>query len=464
MFDRAYTASSISSPSRYSLLSGRYAGRCDGEQFKEKFPIGTPHRIDNTSLTLEDNLPNLPKLLKESGYTTGMVGKWHVGRHFDGGKMGREEAWRAAGLECYDISADPQDRAVETALKHNHNWYSDQIKAQGFDYADNIYWANLKETYLKDLNYHNIDWSVKGALDFMQGAGDKPFFLYFSTTLHHGPEPQRSLPKEFERVTSKGIAEEKMGVLPERETLFTRLKEQGVNERLAYALWLDDAVGALMAELERSGEIDNTIIFYISDHGIDQKSSLYEGGIHVPFMVWGRDFVKSGSRSERLVHSCDMAATALDIAGIKAPESAKMDGYSLLPLLKNPDMKWRTSLYSEIGYARCVVTDRYKYIAVRYPQQIQKKYDRGFTQQEKEKIGYIANLGLCARGKKNPNYFTMDQLYDIKADPMEQKNLAADPNFRKEMAKMKELMQAYLSKFPGRPFYDLYNGKSAEVK
>ncbi len=460
-FDRAYSASSISSPSRYSMLSGRYAGRCEGEQFMKKFPDMKPHRIDNTSLTLEDNMPNLPKLLREGGYTTGMVGKWHVGTHFEGNGQKREAAWQAAGLECYEMSADPKDATVKASLLHNHDWHSQQIKAQGFDYADNIYWANLKEIYLKALNYHNIDWSVKGAIDFMQGAGDKPFFLYFSTTLHHGPLPQRSLPEQYERVTSKGIAEDKMSVMPDRETLFARLKEQGISEKQVYTLWLDDAVGALMAELERSGEADNTIIFYITDHGIDQKSSMYEGGIHIPFMVWGKDVVKqSGSSRDRLVHSCDMARTALDIAGVTPPEEAKMDGESLLPLIASNDTKWRTSLYTEIGYARCVVSDRYKYIAVRYPAQIQKKYDRGFTDDEKLKIGYIGNQGLCALGKKNPNYFTMNQLYDVEADPMEQNNLFDNPQYKEVQKQMVELMRGYLAQFPGRPFYDLYDGRT----
>ncbi len=460
MFERAYTASSISSPSRYSLLSGRYASRCEGKQFMERFPRMTPHRIDNTTPTLESNLPNLPRLLKEGGYTTGMVGKWHTGTHMEGNGTKREVAWEKSGLEYYDPNGDPTDPKIKASLQHNHDWYSEQIKAQGFDYADNIYWANLKEIYLNALNFHNIDWSVKGAIDFMQGAGDKPFFLYFSTSLHHGPTPQRSLPEEYERVTSKGIADEKMGVLPDRETLFTRLKEQGIDEKQAYTLWLDDAVGALMAELERSGEAENTIIFYISDHGIDQKSSMYEGGIHVPFMVWGKDFVKGGTKVDKLIHSCDMARTALDVAGVTPPKEAKMDGQSLLPLLDNGDIKWRTSLFTEVGYARCVVSEQYKYIAVRYPAPLQAKYERGFTEEEQKKIGYINNQGLCALGKKNANYFTTDQLYDLEADPMEQNNLFDNPDYKAIQKQMTQLMRGYLAKFPGRPFYDLYDGRS----
>ncbi|MFI3316086.1 MAG: sulfatase-like hydrolase/transferase [Rikenellaceae bacterium] len=462
-FTRAYTASSVSSPSRYSILSGRYSGRCSGEQFEEAFPLGTTHRIDNTTLELEDDMPNVAKLLQEAGYTTGMVGKWHIGHHFKDPRDQelRRAEWEKIGLKYYDKTADPRSEEVEEALRHNHDWYSNQIKKQGFDYADNIYWANLKEVYSDALNYHNIDWSVEGAIDFMDQAGDRPFFLYFSTTLHHGPTPQRSLPDEYQGVTSKGFAHQEINTLPARETLFERLKAEGIDQKEAYTLWLDDAVGALMQYLEDSGQAENTIIFYLSDHGIDQKSSMYEGGIHIPLMVWGAGVEAKGTECDRLIHTCDLTATALEVAGVEKPAEPIMDGSSMLPLLREPHLDWRRSLYSEIGYARCVVTDRYKYIAVRYPDPIKAKFDRGFTTEEQSKIGYIANQGLCALGKTNPNYFAEDQLYDIKSDPMERNNLAADPNFASTMSQMRELMECYLSKFVGRPFYDLYDGVSA---
>ncbi len=461
-FNRTYTASSVSSPSRYSILSGRYSGRCSGEQFLQAFPIGQTHRIDNTTLELEDHMPNVAKVLQAAGYTTGMVGKWHVGHHFKDPRDAelRRAEWESVGMEYYDKTSDPSLPEVQKALLHNHNWYSEQIKEQGFDYADNIYWANLKEVYSDALNYHNIDWSVEGAIDFMEQAEEKPFFLYFSTTLHHGPTPQRSLPEEYEKVTSKGYIDNEIDLLPERSTLFERLKAEGIDESEAYTLWLDDAVGALMNYLEESGQADNTIIFYMSDHGIDQKSTMYEGGIHIPLMVWGAGVEAKGQECDRLIHSCDLAATALDVAGIEMPSEAQMDGCSMLPLLESPSIDWRTSLYTEIGYARCVVTDRYKYIAVRYPSPIKEKFDRGFTIEEQSKIGYIANQGLCALGKTNPNYFTEDQLYDLKADPMERNNLANDPEHKAVMAQMRGLMECYLSKFNGRPFYDLYDGVS----
>lgn len=458
-FTRAYCPSSISAAARYAVLSGRFCGRCEGPEFMRRFPYGKPHRIDNMVMSLETDKTNLQTILKDHGYYTGMVGKWHLGEKYDGKAEKRKELWSKVGLKYYDQKADPSDPEVKAALEYNHDWYAEKIRATGFDYADNIYWGNLKEVYNDKLNYHNIDWTVKGAMDFMDEAGDRPFFLYFSTTLHHGPVPQKSIPAEYERVTGKGYSEDKMGVLPERETLFTRMDKAGLDRDMAYALWLDDAVGAILDKLEEKGEIDNTLIFYFSDHGIDMKSSMYEGGIRTPLIAWGKNIVKPASESTNLMSLCDLAPTCLDAAGIKDRKEYGFDGESILPMLKNPSIEIHGSVYSEIGYARCVTTDRYKYIAVRYPEEIQKKIDRGLTEEEKSKLGYIGNMDLCRLGKKNPNYYTNDQLYDLRNDPDEMTNLAGNPEYEDILRAMREELKKYLETFRQRPFYDLYDGK-----
>ena len=459
-FNRAYVASPISAASRYSILSGRYCGRCEGEQFLKRFPAGSSPRIDNTVMVLEKEKDNLPKLLQANGYKTGMVGKWHLGFHFEEiNAAKRKVQWEKAGLQYYDIGDNPKLPEVKSKLEHNHNWYVQDIKRCGFDYVDNVYWGNLKEVYNDSLNYHNIDWTVKGALDFIDQAGDNPFFLYFSTTLQHGPFPRNSVSKEKELVTGKGFASQKMGVLPDRETLTTRLEAQGIDKGQEYTLWLDDAVGAILSRLEEKGEADNTLIIYISDHGISQKASLYEGGVRTPMMVWWKNNVrKEGSVCSRLVHTTDFLPTILEAAGVDIPDKQHFDGVSFIPLLSNPDQKWRSSLFSEIGWARSVITEQYKYIAVRYPEVIRKKVERGLTVDEKKSIGYITNQGLCSLGKQNPNYFDFDQLYDMVADPYELHNLARNNKNTAKLEEMKLLMKTYLQTFINRPFGELYDG------
>lgn len=452
-FTRTYCASSISAASRYGILSGRYCGRCNGNNFMRKYPEGTPSRVDNMVMCLETDRPNLQTLLKSAGYTTGMVGKWHLGENLAENRADkRKERWEKLGLKYYEQDADPSLPEVEAALVYNQKWYSEKIKETGFDYADNIYWGNLKEVYNNVLNCHNIDWTVRGAIDFMQQTGNQPFFLYFSTTLHHGPAPQNSVDAKYELITGEGVSKSKMNVMPERDTIFKRLKDLGYSEELAYTLWLDDAVGALLSELEKEGKLDDTIIFYLSDHGIEQKASLYEGGVRTPMIVWGKPLGCHGEVCNQLVHLCDLLPTCMSLADISVKESDYQDGKDFTSLFSDRNKVIHKSVFSEIGYARCVITKKYKYIAVRYPKDIQQKIDRGLTQKEQDNIGYIVNQSLSKLGKKNPNYFTNDQLYDLENDPNELHNLAAEPKYSKILKKMKAELKMYLKSFDNRPY------------
>lgn len=237
------------------------------------------------------------------------------------------------------------------------------------------------------------------------------------------------------------------------------MDKAGLDREMAFSLWLDDAVGALLEKLDEIGELDNTLIFYFSDHGIDMKSSMYEGGIRTPLIVWGKDIVRPGTENSRLVSLCDLAPTCLEAAGIEIRDDYGLDGKSILPALRKPSRKIHNSVYSEIGYARCVTTERFKYIAVRYPEDIQKKIDRGLNEEEKSRLGYIGNMDLCRLGKKNPNYYANDQLYDLQNDPGELVNLVEDPEYREILQDMRNELKRYLETFKGRPFYDLYDGR-----
>ena len=102
----------------------------------------------------------------------------------------------------------------------------------GFDYVDGYYCANLKELRNDALNVHNLDWSVRKAVDFLEESQDEPFFLYFSTTLHHGPAPwahKFSLEAD-PRMTGEGFVEEGFDVLPSREDVLKRNHAEAVGK------------------------------------------------------------------------------------------------------------------------------------------------------------------------------------------------------------------------------------------
>ncbi len=115
-FTRAYVPHSICAPSRYAILTGRFASRCEDTQFQKKNPEGKILRLDNNSIVLEKNRMNLPRLLKERGYTTGMVGKWHIGHHFLPAAK-KKELWEQAGLETYSKRNSRVDGFPASAIK-----------------------------------------------------------------------------------------------------------------------------------------------------------------------------------------------------------------------------------------------------------------------------------------------------------------------------------------------------------
>lgn len=185
IFTKAYVSSSVCSPSRYTTLTGRYAGRCQGNSFSQLFPAGKMTRIENNT-ELEENRENLPRLLQKAGYRTGFVGKSHVVDHHI---LNNQKDWEKMGLKSYDQDADPKNPQVTEAMEHNHKFWANRIKEFGFDYANGIYAANLKELHNDSLNVHNVDWKNKAAIDFIDKSGDEPFFLYYSEMVPHGPAP-----------------------------------------------------------------------------------------------------------------------------------------------------------------------------------------------------------------------------------------------------------------------------------
>jgi arylsulfatase A-like enzyme len=154
----------------------------------EKFPPGTLTRTENNcEITLTEQ--HLGTILKENGYTTGFVGKTHIMEH-DILSVGN---WQSYGLQTYAQDADPYDPAVDAKMKHNHEVYQSIVRSYGFDYADGIYMANVKELRNDALNIHNLEWTVDKARRFIEQEKDHPFFSIsvrpFTTVLFHGRGP-----------------------------------------------------------------------------------------------------------------------------------------------------------------------------------------------------------------------------------------------------------------------------------
>lgn len=486
VFTQAYVSTTVCAPSRYTLLTGRYAGRNTSREFLRHFPAGAPLRIENVNMNMERDGMNLQTQLKLKGYVTGMVGKWHLGPHLN---TLHNPSWQAFGFKPYTRDADPKtDVQANAAMRHNQRVLQKHLKTYGWDYAASLYVANLKELRNDALNTHNIDWTVKGALDFLDQVGDQPFFLYFSTTLHHGPDPGRLQNGKLvhsvdadPRNTGQGRLSKSLDVMPARADLKARVKTAGKPYRTAYCTWLDDAVGALRKKVRDMGKEKDTLIVYLSDHGVKRygKTTLYQGGVHVPMIMNWPGQIAPGSKTDALVQNIDLAATFYDYAGVTLPSGYHMDGKSLRPILEgDADAQIHASLFFEMGYARAVMTRDTKYIAIRYPPNIQARIDRGekfngFTNRaqgidERKALDFPylvknAHLGHFSSAQ-NPHYFELNQLYRIATDPMEDNNLLYDAEGRPrskgqlsrteraELEAMQNLLADHLRSFAGRPF------------
>jgi arylsulfatase A-like enzyme len=446
--------STVCSPSRYSFLTGRYAGNCRGARFMREHPPGDQTQVENIG-ELEPDRWNLAKVLQQNGYRTGFVGKSHLINHewINGD-------WEKAGLESYGERADPRDPEVNARMQRNHRKWCEAMKPYGFDYVDGYYCANLKELRSEALNVHNLDWTVSKALDFIQRYKEEPFFLYFSTTLHHGPAPwaNRFSMDADPRMTGEGFAADGFDVMPSRQDVLERNRKAGFKDDRAFALWLDDGVGAILDKVRALGLEENTLIMFVSDHGSYRhgKATLYDYGMRVPMLLQWKGRIKPGSTYDDILANIDIAPTLMDICGIEPPAGYIFDGISFKAQLFGSRKPVRDVLFSELGHSRAVKTKAWKYIAVRYPEELQDRVDRGETFRGFDggelELPYLTRNGHLGHhaSRVNPHYFDADQLYNLKTDPEETENVfTQNPETAQ---RMKKALSTELRKFENRPF------------
>ena len=451
VMQQQHIVSPVCTPSRYNCLTGRYASRASNPAFSQITERGGTTVVTwNTQLMPGDT--TLASLMKKAGYTTGTVGKHHC------------IVWPRLALTTN--SDDGREPEVAAKLQANARKMEGALRRLGFDFATNIISGNLDERYPENVGVHNLDWLVSGALDFIDAARDKPFFLYFSTSIAHSPsQPGRSWNAD-PRATPYGFLDKAPDVMPSRESLAERVKNSGVTGKQPQnVLWLDDAVGTLMKRLEKHGLTENTIVVFFNDNGQDAKGSIYQGGARCPSIVWRKGGFPCGGQSDARVTNLDFAPTILDLVGASAPQNL-FDGRSFRPVLEGKTNQLHDSLFFELGFTRGVLKDNWKYVALRYPPEPHKVVDLRKPQEGKgtnrpdpaspaelsprPPFGHIGGNNNETRPKKiYPAYWDPDQLYDLSKDPTEQSNLARDPAHAAKTDEMKRELKKHLQKLPG---------------
>ena len=453
VFHQAYVSSTVCTPSRYSFLTGRYAGRSYCRRYEDECPPGQ-QGFPSFNVELEEDNMNVGAVLQKSGYATGYVGKFHVGPDIK-----RPEEHEKFGLKYVSKDA-PANSETTAAFRHNERWYRRYLKRKGFSWTKHVYWGNMQSPF----NHHNPEWTIEAALEFIDGHKDRPFYLHYCTTLTHGPDKSWRNSMDHPLVSGEGTLDKPPNVMTDRKALLKRLEDKGLDPEQGHAgySWVDDSIGAILKKLDDLGIADNTLIVFTSDHGSNMKGSLYNiDGTCVPWIMRWPNAIKAGAECDELVQNIDLAPTFFDLAGAMVPDKYVMDGRILKPLFAGRKPKqWRDHLYFEMGSGRAVCTRDWKYIAVRYPKEQIAQIKKARPEMLPKLMAYIGRAGIGTRGAQNPGFFDYDQLYNVKRDAKERRNLAANLKYSKTLADMRRMLKKDLESF-GRPFGEFVPGDNA---
>lgn len=359
-FTNGYAGNATCAPSRAAIMTGRYATRFgfeftpapqafeklvatydyDGQRGyynaadEDKFPSNA------NLLTVPASEIMLPRVMKEAGYHTLFLGKWHLGgtpgtrpedKGFD------ETLGFLEGAALYAPSGDP---SVEEAH-------------QDFDPIDKFLWANLTFAIENNGGQHfepseyMTDYLGDEAVKAIHANRNRPWFMYVTFNAVH--TPLQALKSDYD-------------ALPQ-------IKDHRLRVYAAMLRGLDRNVGKLLAELKRDGLDDNTLVIFTSDNGGAQyiglpdinkpyrgfKATFFEGGIHVPFFMRWPGKIAPGTTYARPVAHVDIFATAAAVAGAPVPKDRLIDGVNLLPYIAGQNsgrphqtLFWRSGSYATL--------------------------------------------------------------------------------------------------------------------
>ncbi|NQY33162.1 MAG: sulfatase-like hydrolase/transferase [Coraliomargarita sp.] len=431
LFTRFYVNATVCTSSRYCLLTGRYATR--GIELQKDYPVGSHATLEWRPAIVREET-SLSKELQKLGYRTGIIGKWH--------NM-PDKVLPKRNKKAHEPNATYADTlkygdAIRAYYDAGLAYLSDGF---GWDVVDRMEWGN---------SIVNLDWQCEGALKFIEESKDGPFFLYCALPVPHGQYyfDYNDVTSYDQRVTSAGVVEEPILVLPSAADVMQRTQAAGVTAKNAMATRMDDYVGAVLDKLDSLGLRENTLVIFTSDHGSRGKNSVFEGGAKVPMMAVWPGHIKAGSETDSLIGNVDIAATLIEIAGGTPPADMTLDGRSFeAQLLGQPEPRdWRTSMLIEAGNSRGIVSRNWKYVANRVPPEIEAKMQA----RPKEVFWTGVDHHNYQTEQMYPAYWDADQLYDLSKDLYEQQNLVGNPEYHTQLKNYQALLESAVSTLPHR--------------
>ena len=398
-FTQAVTNQPVCAPSRSVLFTSRYA---------------TETGVWHNGLELDKSLPTLAGELRKAGYSSNLIGKWHLAleRPPEGSPGAVKAKDRGGFLDLWEGA-----NAIETTSHPYYGtiWDSDN---QPITYQDE----------------YRVDFLTDRAERFLRQKPDKPFFLFISQL---EPQQQNDM---HQPIAPKGAAVRYLNcAAPEDLRFYPGTWQAQLPDYYGCIESIDASVGRVRRILEEEHLSDNTIFIFLSDHGChfmtrnqEYKRSTHNSSIHVPLIIDGPGF-RGAQQIPELVGLIDVAPTVLEAVGLPVPASWK--GRSLMPLLNDADARqsWVNQQLIQISES---MTGR----ALRTPD---------WTYCIADTTG---NKELRAAT------YTEYQMYDQRADPHELVNLAGRMEYRAKADDLREQLKKLLA-YAGEPVPEILEAK-----
>jgi N-acetylglucosamine-6-sulfatase len=399
----AFVTTALCSPSRASLLTGLYAHR---------------HGVVDNNNPIPAGLTFFPQYLQKAGYQTAFVGKWHMGGEGDSPQRGFDHWVSFRGQGTYLPSQNGLN--VDGRRVPQKGYITDELT----DYA--LDWLRARNT-------------------------ERPFFLYLSHKAVHAdfvPAERHKgryaakpvVPPKTQADTPENYAGKPMWVRNQRNSWhgvdFPYHSDLNIADYYrSYCetlLAVDESIGRVLDYLRREKLLDSTLVVYMGDngfmfgeHGLIDKRAAYEESMRVPMLVHCPELFKAGTKMDQVVANIDVAPTTLEACGLRAPEG--LDGRSFVGAAQGEEKAWRDNLLYEYYWER------------NFPQTPTMHALRG------SRFKYIRYHGI----------WDTDELYDLRADPQETRNLIREPMHQQTVRDMNRQLFRILEESKGL-FIPLY--------
>ncbi len=397
-FSNFFVTTPVCSPSRVGLLTSRYGSEVGITDWIA--PRGGNNRVDESQLGLEPTIATWVRALRDSGYHTGLVGKWHLGTQ-------DEFLPKHFGYDYFYGFREGGAKVVDPELEH-----------------DGVVAVEKGLT---------VDLLTDKALAFLQDAKtqDTPFMLSVHYRSPHAPWKPVA-PEDEAHVKDRELDLPK----PDLANLDVPRMDDLMRQYLASVAGVDRNVRRILDQLDSSGAAENTIVIFTSDHGYNvghhgvlhkgnaswltlkgtepygRRPNMFDTSMHVPTIVRWPGVVAPGTRIDETITNLDWFPTLLAMAGVTLDDNVLIHGRNFLPILKGENIPWEKSFYAEYGMHHYEVCDMR---VIRTPEW---KLMRDFRRPGK------------------------DELYHLAADPGETQNVINDPRYSEIQATLSEQLNA----------------------